>query len=163
MKNLQRLLILSVILLIVINLGLLGFIWKGHRINQTYRGSMHSERMHQHVDRLGDRLQLEEEQKQTFHQAFRAHNQEMQALDRKEQMLRRKIHEAAFRSNQNELDSLTKVAQQLAEKRIETYTSFSRGLSESVDPSLREELIKILSRPPRDQAKPRRERARGNR
>lgn len=163
MKRLQRLLIISVIVLIVINVGLLAFVWKGHRINQTHRSSMHLERMHQHVDRLGDRLQLEEKQKQAFRQAFRAHNQEMQTLDRKEQMLRRMIHEAAFRDNQNELDSLTKAARVLAEKRIETYTSFSHELSASVDPNQREELIKILSSSPRDHMTPRRERERGHR
>jgi biopolymer transport protein ExbB/TolQ len=163
MKRMQRLLIIAVITLIITNLGLLGFIWKGHRLNQMHRGPMHEERMHQHLGRLGDRLRLEEGQRQSFRQAFRDHNQEMQSLDRKEEMLRRRIHEAAFQNNQQALDSLTNRARLLASQRIETYTNFSQNLSKDIDSTQREELIRILSRPPRNGQQPNRERDRGHR
>ncbi|MFZ9045468.1 MAG: hypothetical protein ACO2ZZ_06350 [Cyclobacteriaceae bacterium] len=147
MKRFQKLLITAVILLIFINIALLGFIWKGHRLNQPYRGPMLEQRMDQQITSLGDRLQLEDEQKQALLEAFRDHHQEMRSLDRKEILLRRRVHEAAFQNNQQALDSLKSRARLLASQRIETYTIFSRNLSRNINPDQREEFIRMLTHP----------------
>lgn len=146
MKKFQTLLIAAVIALMILNIGLIVFIWKGHRRLQHGLVPPHEERMQRNLSSFGERLGLEPEQKQAFQQAFKSHNEEMEAIEREERSIRQQIHRAVFAEDKSAIDSLTLAAQQLTQERIVAYTEFSRQLAENATPEQREKLNKILSR-----------------
>jgi uncharacterized tellurite resistance protein B-like protein len=150
MKYTQKILIGAIIFMIVINLVLLGIIWRGHQRLQVAPESMPAmeHRMQRQMQVLHKRLDLDDDQIRAFEAAFQQHHLQNQQNLNLEHAIRKALHRAVFEGNQSKIDSLKRETLELHENRAQDYIKFTEELARTCNPDQREDMLRLLDRIP---------------
>lgn len=139
MNRLQKILLVSVIILAVFNMITLLLLWKGRPGGKTHNPK---ERMH-HLEK---RLRLNNEQKAAFENLFGQHQQQMQTIAVKTHLYRMQLRDAVEHNDtagiQTFADSLGKT---MGQRELITIRHF-KELEQICNPQQKEKLRNMLQR-----------------
>lgn len=141
----QKILTVAVILLILLNIALLGFIWKRRPAARMHDPEQRQRRTEMFLEH---RLNLEDHQMEEFQSIRDSHQKKMQSYNQEMRRLNQNLHEAVVK-NQPEMEKQTLQRIDSLQDHIQNQTvAFIHSLSDICNPDQKDRLLKILNRLP---------------
>jgi hypothetical protein len=147
-----KILIATVVVLMIFNMVFIGILLKGRQARLLLNEEIPAR--HQ-IDRqlsfMSQELELSDEQKAIFSEAFLVHSSKEQELRNEEASIRKKLHQALINEDSIAIQDARLASVQTHEKRVESYIEFNKSIISICDQQQRRKLGKLInSRRPGD-------------